>query len=209
MTRLSSPPHHVIARMDADTASRYHIPADTKLEIARLVNEEKLLMSSVAKRMNVTQASVARIASAAKWTKPRDDSVMPPRPFPDGSTPSLRGKTLTAEEKYYLACLVNIKRLPGTKVATLYDLPVSTLMAICKRAREGRSLEANPGGQPRAIDAASDQQLRALAELDAQSRPSKEEMTSPRLVKLQSVEGKLRQPDKKRPRLLPVVLVPR
>lgn len=163
-----------------------------KVEIARLVNEEKLLVTTVAKRFSVTPATVTRIASTAlkAQNKLRQKAggasedvvalgpVMPPRPFPDGETPSLRGKKLTPEEKYYLACLVNIRRVPCSHVAAHYDFPATSMMKFALQARQGKPFVKQKTGATSLIDTESDQALRALAALDGDSRPSRAAMTA-------------------------------
>lgn len=168
------------------------IPKTTKVEIDRLVNEEHLLAASVAKRLNVTQASVARIASEARTARLREgvpgsanSSIvsMPPRPFPEGVTPSLRGKKLTAEEKHYLACLVNVQGVPNVDVAARFDIPAATLSLISRRAREGRPLQSRVGQTP-LIDAESEQALRKLASLEGAARPSRPAMKEQLLTEI-------------------------
>lgn len=174
--------------VEISKADSQFIPYATKAEIARLVNEEKLLVSTVAKRFKITHTSATRIAAAALKAKNSEQQVpevvsdgngattMPPRPWPVGDTPSLRGKKLSAEEKHYLACLVNIQRISCPHVAAHYDLPTSTLDTFVQRARKGLSFEKQKGGPLPVIDAESDHVLQALAALEGTSRPSRAEM---------------------------------
>lgn len=169
-------------------ADSQFIPYAVKTEIARLVNEEKLLVSTVAKRFNVTHASATRIATAALKSEGskqqfapaasdgEGNAIMPPCPFTEGDTPSLRGKKLTAEEKHYLACLVIIQHIPCTHVAAHYDLPASTMDTFVQRARKGLSFATQKSGTPPVIDLESDLVLQGLAGIEGTSRPSRAEM---------------------------------
>jgi len=155
--------------------------------VSRQVNEEKMALSEVARTLGIPVMTVCRIAGAARGdprytnkTVPKQlpdvDVVMPPSPFPLDGQQSLRGMILSAEEKYYLACLVNVKRLSCGLVAKQFDMPVGSISTIAKNALLGKPLEGRGGLLPR-LDRQADEALRSLAALTGNARPSREEMS--------------------------------
>lgn len=166
------------------------ISVDTRAMIARQINEETKSASAVARQLGLPLPSVLSIAGAArgdarfvgskqKKSDPvrggRTDLSMPPCPFPNDQHPNLRGKRLTVEEKYYLACLINIQRVPRTHVAEQYGLHEGTLFRLAQRALAGKPLDPVGGPQP-ALDSQSDEALRAYAALTGEARPTRDEM---------------------------------
>lgn len=167
---------------------RKQIPEDQRLEISRLINEEKRSVSSVATQFAVAYKTAYRIAAGsrgeAKFIPIRD--MKTPKiaePMPDApplfanavdETPKLRGKKLTDDEKNYLGALVNIKRMSAAKVSAKYDVPKSSVIGYASAALNGKS--AGKKGALPIIDAESEKALKTLASLDADQRPSRDDM---------------------------------
>ena len=132
------------------------ISVDTRALIARQINEEKKAASAVARELGLALPSVRQIAGAARGDarfvgskQKRSDAVMggmpvvsmPPSPFPGDQPPNLRGRRLTVEEKHYLACLINIQRVPHTHVAEQCGVHEKTLFRLAHRALAGKPLD--------------------------------------------------------------------
>lgn len=156
---------------------------EERANIVRLVNVEKKTAASVARDMSRPVSTVWRVACAARGVgptlasaerkTPKVDADMPVFPFPGDELPSLKGRRLTVEEKYYLACLVNIKRISCGRVARGCDIAKDTVAKYAKRALEGKPLVVK-GGTPPLLDAESSSVLSAMAELQGDSRPTRD-----------------------------------
>lgn len=148
-----------------------------RAEIARLINDEKLPLSVVATQFKIHPSTVSKIASKAKSRAAYDDDThllhgpMPPCPFPEDNHAMLKNKVLTVDERYYLACLVDMKGLKIGRVASQLDIPFYKVQSACNRVRTGKTLERS-FGPPGFIDAISDSVLRELSQLEGASRPS-------------------------------------
>lgn len=170
------------------------ISDDVKREIARLVNEEKKPGRVVARELRVAPTSVYRIAGIArgdaKYLKkteappkqPKKSELplmpvpMPPCPFGGGQEANviLTGKLLSADEKYYLACLVNVQGMTIVAVAARYDLNPQSVQRYAKAVRTGKPFRTPGGPRTSIVDEQSDKVLRALAALVGEHRPSRE-----------------------------------
>ena len=181
------------------------ISVDTRALIIRQINEEKKAASAVARELGLPLPSVRRIAGVARGdarfvgsTQPRTDVTkgglsgvpMPASPFQGEEQPDLRGKFLTVDEKYYLACLINIQRVPRARVAEQYGISESTLFRLSQRALAGKPLDP-VGVLPPALDNQSDEVLRVYAALEGEARPTRDEMKE--LIFAEAVKTKERR----------------
>lgn len=179
---------------------RPSVSDESKLEIAHQVNTEKKTVKAVARNFSVSINTVYHIARLARDAardstkdahlqedgatvaaprkrygplEPKTEAPMPASPFLTDDPIDLRGRKLRGDEKYYLACLVNIKRISAARVAKKYNLVGA---AVGKFAFDVLTKEKpfQEKGRPRSrIDDESDMILRALAALDP--RPSRED----------------------------------
>lgn len=177
-----------------------NIPDDVKREIARRVNEEKEPGKAVARDLAILPKTVYRIAGIArgdarflpksqddgtviirrrrgssKNVLPKMDVVMPPCPFEVDKPFSLRGRRLTPDEKYYLACLVNVQCLPSSQVSSMYSLNLRTLERYMASALAGVAFRERGGVSSSIVDEESDAFLRAISAAQGAERPSREE----------------------------------
>lgn len=162
-----------------------NLSASARADLVQQVNVEGKTASEVARTSGLHLSTVCRIAGSARGvatyvgktdrTTPKVDYPMPPSPFPVDPPPDLRGKRLSVEEKFYLACLVNIQRMSYARVGAQYKLPETTIRHFAQKAVAGKPLDGH-GHPPAALDGESDAALRTLATLEGAARPSRKEM---------------------------------
>lgn len=189
MTPELAAPEAALTALEAVKALRgagLQLSDEIKREIARRVNEEKIPGRVVARELHVAPTTVYRVAGIARGDakfvqpepppkQPRMAVPMPQCPFEGQGSVSLRGRRLSADEKYYLACLVNVERMQATQVAAKYDLLLRTVERYAAVARSGKPFRAP--GAPRAtiVDEESDRVLTALAAVVGDQRLSRED----------------------------------
>lgn len=196
------PPSSLKQRQEKPRGPDRKIADDVRHEIARRVNEEKESGKAVARDLAILPKTVYRIAGIArgdarflpkpqekdggsetiprrrgpsKNVVPKMDVIMPPCPFADDKPFSLRGKRLTGEEKYYLACLVKVQCIPSSQVSSMYSLNLRTLERYMASAVAGMAFRERGGVTSSIVDEESDAVLRALAAAQGAERPSREE----------------------------------
>lgn len=170
---------------------RVKLSNEAKMEIARLVNDERRRPKDVASEMSLPVNAVYHIAGMARSAKqyqqpqaatdteprkrygqlpPKTNAPMPVSPFSPDDPCNLKGKTLSSVEKYYLACLVNIKRISCAAVALRYNLVGVTVKKYANEALTQSHPFQKVARPSSRLDGESDEVLRALASLEP--RPS-------------------------------------
>ena len=170
----------------AETAKKVQrrVSEEIRSEINRLVNVEKGGLRKVSQELGVPIATVGRIAGVARGAKnylarhpqrqTRFEGSMPRCPFPT-DVGSLRDKTLSVEEKYFLGCLVNVERLTAKSVAQRYDISEQVVYRISRKTLRGEALDGQ-GGTPAVVDDESNAVLKAAAAQEGPDRPTRKMM---------------------------------
>lgn len=167
--------------------TRRVISEETRKDIERLVNIERRRVTAVARDLGLPHATVGRIAGVARGDehylargastkKPRIDVPMPLCPFQEEGNVSLRDIRLNEEEKFYLACLVNVQRLSCAAVATRYDIPKSTVESISRKTLRQCKTQGGCGKASETINAEPARIAHDLSELQGQTSPTLDEM---------------------------------
>lgn len=157
----------------------------TREAVARSVNFDKRSVSSVAKTFKLARKTVTGIAAAARGEAkhqpvrdrltPKVAGDMPLDPFPPGSRPDLRDKKLSAEEKEYIAGLVNIQRRSVVSVSREFNLPTSSVAYFASKILRGEPMMRRCGNV-QVIDEESQERLRMFADKEGADRPTREDM---------------------------------
>lgn len=162
-------------------APKRQLTGELKSEIARQVNEEKRRAKDVAYDFAVPVNLVYRVAGTARGegryvqlpekpgersrriVQPKTDAPMPPAPPSLGEPCDLRRKALSAAEKEYLACLVNIKRMTAVQVGRQYNLLSDSVSRYARDALTKTTRFQRHGRPHSRLDDESHKVLQSLA----------------------------------------------